>query len=99
MSTQHVVGRAGSTLLWLFQAVALQHQPFPQFPPQQSCAINQLTTQSYTESGDCKTHCLNREWAVTALWLSYAAVAVPARCHIIPDTVGSTTRHSGKHWA
>lgn len=32
MSTQHVVGRAGSTLLWLFEAVVLQHQPFPQFP-------------------------------------------------------------------
>lgn len=56
MSTLHVVSRAGLMLLWLLEAVALQHQPFPQFPPQQSFAINQLITQSYTESGDCKTH-------------------------------------------
>lgn len=65
----------------------LQYQPFPQFPPQQSCAINQplhLTTGRHKvaakmEIAKLSSDCLNRERVVTMLWFGYTTVATRAR--------------------
>lgn len=64
-----------------------QHQPFPQFPPWQSRAVNRhlhlITTGRHevaAKNGDCKTHQRpNRERVVTMLRFGYTTAAAPAR--------------------
>lgn len=90
-----------------------QCQPFPQFPPWQSCVINQrlhlITTGRHEvaakmEIAKLTSDCLNRERVVTVLRFGYTTAAAPARQeaawqHIAPQLGGERELARGKRGA